>query len=207
MTTTTSICDFRPSTKSGSHIHSVREIVSDYYRNGTTLSKAEADWLADEYCRQIEAQMQAQEPPRPEPPKTKPNIDWSQVAPQFRYLKKNREGECYLFVKKPQVYLDFVSTPKNPVIDASAFVSCNPGTCAWEDSLVKRPRQFRISDDFDRTFVTRKGEHVKVMKNEGEGPYIAKGVAKPDSSWWYYYDNGHVFPKEESDDDIVSALE
>lgn len=70
-------------------------------------------------------------------PLTKPSIDWSHVAPECKWLARDKNGECSLFTERPSLEerIWFV----NGWLKASPFASLNPGTCDWRDSLVKRP--------------------------------------------------------------------
>ena len=68
----------------------------------------------------------------------KPSINWSHVSKDFRYLAMDEDGEFYLYSDKPlQGNQQWVSNlTYTPAIHFSSFT---PGTCDWEDSLVKRP--------------------------------------------------------------------
>jgi hypothetical protein len=71
---------------------------------------------------------------------TKPSIDWSHVAPEYKWLTRSRSGHGYLFYRQPKhdrKYWDGVSTSNS--IYANNFASYAPGDCHWEDSLVRRP--------------------------------------------------------------------
>lgn len=72
---------------------------------------------------------------------TRPSIDWTHVAPQFRYLVRDKDGTCYLYTAKP--YTDNFSIMfvlgSGSFCDATSHASLNPGTCPWQDSLVERP--------------------------------------------------------------------
>ena len=69
---------------------------------------------------------------------TKPSIDWSHVSSEYNYLIKDSDGEGYLCSKEPSRVKSGWSAG-SPNISATAFTSYVPGTCDWEDSLVKRP--------------------------------------------------------------------
>ncbi len=68
---------------------------------------------------------------------TKPSIDWSHVSSEYNYLIQDSDGEGYLFGEKP-TRVSMAWNMETP-IRATAFTSYVPGTCDWEDSLVKRP--------------------------------------------------------------------
>lgn len=70
---------------------------------------------------------------------TKPSIDWSQVAPEYKWLARDASSLCgYLYKNKP--HKDKGSwNALGAVARADAFTSYRPGTCDWEDSLVERP--------------------------------------------------------------------
>ena len=68
---------------------------------------------------------------------TKPSIDWSHVSPKYNYLAQDANGDGYLCGKNPH-RMSMAWSMETP-IRATAFTSYVPGTCDWEDSLVKRP--------------------------------------------------------------------
>ena len=69
---------------------------------------------------------------------TKPSIDWSHVSENFQYLAMDGRGLHHLFVEKPErISAEWITHA--PYIYADHFASFIPGTCDWEDSLVKRP--------------------------------------------------------------------
>lgn len=71
---------------------------------------------------------------------TKPSIDWSHVAPEYKWLAHDKDGDTYLYREEPKLgggewyasVYDFVGT--------ESFASFKPGTCDWKDSLVRRPK-------------------------------------------------------------------
>ena len=68
----------------------------------------------------------------------KPSIDWSHVSPEYNYLVQDSDGEGYLCGEKPsRVKSGWIA--ESPSISASTFTSYTPGTCDWQESLVKRP--------------------------------------------------------------------
>ena len=75
---------------------------------------------------------------KPHPP-TKPSIDWSRVAPKFRWLARDGDGTAWLYDEKPDAadWQWFGSGETHG--EASTHASYCPGTCDWRDSLVERP--------------------------------------------------------------------
>ena len=69
---------------------------------------------------------------------TKPSIDWSHVSPEYNYLAQDMNGDGYLCGKQPSHHTSAWDM-ESPYLSATAFTSYVPGTCDWEDSLVKRP--------------------------------------------------------------------
>ena len=68
----------------------------------------------------------------------KPSIDWSHVSSEYNYLIQDSDGEGYLCGEKPsRVKSGWIAESAN--ISASTFTSYEPGTCDWQESLVKRP--------------------------------------------------------------------
>jgi hypothetical protein len=69
---------------------------------------------------------------------TKPSIDWSHVAPEFKCLAQDADGYAYLFAGEPRIdgkqWLGGCE-----IVSAKSFTSYKPGTCDWRDSLVRRP--------------------------------------------------------------------
>ena len=68
---------------------------------------------------------------------TKPSIDWSHVSEDYNYLAQDSNGDGYLCGKNPH-RMSMAWSMETPIC-ATAFSSYVPGTCDWEDSLVKRP--------------------------------------------------------------------
>jgi hypothetical protein len=71
-------------------------------------------------------------------PLTKPSIDWSHVAPEFKWLARDQCGDTYLYAFKPDAEV-FVWVTEGVFCECKGFASYSPGTCAWRDSLVERP--------------------------------------------------------------------
>ena len=81
-------------------------------------------------------------------PKAKPSIDWSHVAPQFRYLARDNGGAVYVYVNRPEQKCDYWAAQAD-MADAYGFASYQPGDCDWDDSLIDRlddpDEQYRLS--------------------------------------------------------------
>lgn len=72
-------------------------------------------------------------------PLTKPSIDWSHVAPEWKWLARDDDGMMWLY-EWPQPDCGVYSWKAHGrYADASAFASLTPGMCDWRDSLVRRP--------------------------------------------------------------------
>ena len=69
---------------------------------------------------------------------TKPSINWDQVSAEYNYLARDANGDAHLYGEEPP-RLTTIWNMVSPYISATAFTSYEPGTCDWEDSLVKRP--------------------------------------------------------------------
>lgn len=70
-------------------------------------------------------------------PLTKPSIDWSHVAPEYKWLAMIRTGEGFLFTCKPRITNSWQWGGCDGKLGrACAFASYRPGTCDWRDSLV-----------------------------------------------------------------------
>ena len=74
---------------------------------------------------------------------TKPSINWDHVAPDYKWLARDSDGDAFLYMSEPHV--DFEDhelgwwNTAGDAIHPAAFASYTPGTCDWKDSLVKRP--------------------------------------------------------------------
>jgi hypothetical protein len=72
-------------------------------------------------------------------PAAKPDtIDWSHVAPEFKWMARDSEGQCWLYFSQPKVGNGCWYSPDDAT-PADSFTSYHRGTCDWKDSLVKRP--------------------------------------------------------------------
>jgi hypothetical protein len=69
---------------------------------------------------------------------TKPSINWDHVAPQFKWMARDEDGETWLTKTEPKCgsvgWFNCVS-----ILPADWFASFRPGSCDWKDSLVRRP--------------------------------------------------------------------
>lgn len=70
-------------------------------------------------------------------PVTKPSIDWSHVAPEWKWLAQNADGSAYIYKETP-IVADSVWVG-GELIRVHHLASFVPGTCDWRDSLVTRP--------------------------------------------------------------------
>lgn len=72
------------------------------------------------------------------PATTPDTIDWSHVAPEFKWMARDSEGQCWLYHTEPKSECcSWYSM--DDVTPADSFSSYHRGTCDWKDSLVKRP--------------------------------------------------------------------
>lgn len=76
---------------------------------------------------------------KPAPALTKPSIDWSHVAPEYRWLAVDDDAEAWLFDAEPEIEGGAWYSDGTDDAIAAAFTSYVPGTCDWRDSLVERP--------------------------------------------------------------------
>lgn len=67
-----------------------------------------------------------------------PSIDWTVVAPEFRWLARNPNGQCFLYEQMP-VKGNSIWLFLGPQHSAAPFASFHPGNCPWGQSLVERP--------------------------------------------------------------------
>jgi hypothetical protein len=71
-------------------------------------------------------------------PLTKPSIDWSHVAPEYKWLARDENGDVFVYAGQPSAY-DGIWKCVGGHRMTDVFASCTPGTCDWRDSLVERP--------------------------------------------------------------------
>ena len=69
--------------------------------------------------------------------KTPDTINWSHVAPEFKYMARDLHGRALLYQSKPKI-MDTVWVG-HPNTFADYFLSYRKGTVDWKDSLVIRP--------------------------------------------------------------------
>lgn len=65
-------------------------------------------------------------------------IDWSHVAPEWKWMARDEDGLVYFYTGKPNMGAynwDSISEWEY----CTAFASYRRGTVAWQDSLVQRP--------------------------------------------------------------------
>lgn len=72
-------------------------------------------------------------------PLTKPSIDWSHVAPKFKWMAQDENGDAYLYAESKPDAAHSVWVTEGAFCECSAFPGYTPGTCDWKDSLVERP--------------------------------------------------------------------
>ena len=68
----------------------------------------------------------------------KPSIDWNHVSEDFQWLAMDSGGLHHLFSEEPEL-ISTEWTTHALYIYAEHFASFTPGSCDWQDSLVKRP--------------------------------------------------------------------
>lgn len=84
---------------------------------------------------------------KPPIPATKPFVDWSQVAPQFKWMATDSDGTTWIYTVKPAVArhgdtrwsIQDTNNIHN-TISAAGFASFKPGNVEWWESLVERPK-------------------------------------------------------------------
>jgi hypothetical protein len=68
---------------------------------------------------------------------TKPSIDWSHVAPQFKWMATDQDETTWVHEDKP--FCGDCGWDTGNYENVAAFSSFRAGTCDWKDSLVQRP--------------------------------------------------------------------
>ena len=72
---------------------------------------------------------------------TKPSIDWSHVKGEYKWLSVDKDGSAYVYENEPEhSERDYWYSQEGTHYEVSGLASYTPGTCDWQDSLVKRPR-------------------------------------------------------------------
>lgn len=67
------------------------------------------------------------------------SIDWSHVAPEYKWMARDESGDTFLFGNKPGSEDGQWKTLSRDLASVSGFISYTRGTTDWEDSLVARP--------------------------------------------------------------------
>ena len=71
---------------------------------------------------------------------TKPSINWSHVKDEYKWLSVDATGSAYVYEDEPErSESDHWYSHKGSLSEVSGLASYVPGTCDWQDSLVKRP--------------------------------------------------------------------
>ena len=68
---------------------------------------------------------------------TKPSINPDHVSHKFKWMATDADGSTWLYRDKPSYGSDAWAPRGTLVADAHDFASFVPGTCDWQDSLVK----------------------------------------------------------------------
>lgn len=66
-------------------------------------------------------------------------IDWSHVAPEWKWMARDEDGEVFLMQVKPDMICNLWVAFGDEHGKAGAFASYRRGTVEWQDSLVQRP--------------------------------------------------------------------
>lgn len=69
---------------------------------------------------------------------TKPSVDWSHVATEYRWMAEDKFGNAVVCTEEPFLTENMWSI-RGVIQSAKVFASFTPGTCDWKDSLVLRP--------------------------------------------------------------------
>lgn len=77
---------------------------------------------------------------------TPDSIDWSHVAPEFKWMARGDGGvDTYIFNRKPSINVAssqwYSSDAACLVVIAQHFASYKQGTCDWTESLQERPNE------------------------------------------------------------------
>lgn len=68
------------------------------------------------------------------------SIDWSHVAPEYKWMARDEDGKAYLHIAEPDIGPSEWHSDETLVYGyAQTFASYKQGTVDWKDSLVKRP--------------------------------------------------------------------
>lgn len=66
-------------------------------------------------------------------------IDWSHVAPCFKWMARDSNGLSFLFKERPTIGSMYANWTGGDFIRANCFASYKKGDCEWRESLVSRP--------------------------------------------------------------------
>ena len=70
----------------------------------------------------------------------KPSIDWSHVKGEYKWLAVDKDGSAYVYKDEPERSgSDYWYSHNGSLNEVNGLASYTPGTCDWQDSLVKRP--------------------------------------------------------------------
>ena len=70
----------------------------------------------------------------------KPSIDWSHVKGEYKWLSVDKDGSAYVYEDEPERSgSDYWFSHNGSLNEVNGLASYTPGTCDWQDSLVKRP--------------------------------------------------------------------
>lgn len=73
-------------------------------------------------------------------PDTPDQIDWSHVAPVWRFMARDADGRAFLWLTRPEKALcNWGDAAFSDIVSADAFASYRRGTVAWSESIVERP--------------------------------------------------------------------
>ena len=70
----------------------------------------------------------------------KPSIDWSHVKGEYKWLSVDKDGSVYVYANEPEhSESNYWYSQEGIHYEVSGLASYTPGTCDWQDSVVKRP--------------------------------------------------------------------
>lgn len=71
--------------------------------------------------------------------KTIDTINWDHVAPEFKYMAKDKGGFGYIYANRPSIKDDVWAADGGKVTKPENYASYRKGTVDWKESLVIRP--------------------------------------------------------------------
>lgn len=71
--------------------------------------------------------------------KTPDTINWDHVAPEFKYMAKDKGGFGYIYANRPSIKDDVWAADGGKVTKPENYASYRKGTVDWKESLVIRP--------------------------------------------------------------------